>query len=379
MEFTCEKKELQSGVQIVEKIVAARSTLPIIGNILFEITKTGLKLSSNNLEIGLELNVKAQVVKEGAFLLQAKTLSNLVSRLPEGPIKIRLAENGTVRVSYGSSHTHLNSLPPDEFPSLPKIKEGKVFNIKSSVLASMIKQTIFAVSSSEDKYVLTGILLETGKSPQTGDTSNLRMVATDGYRLAKRSETAKGVEGVNNVIVPARAFQELLRIIEGSKEEQEVKVQVSTEQISFRFGDVYLVSRLIQGQFPDYRQVIPKKGATRAIVNTKELLKAAERVAVIAAGSANLSLFEIRANQLHLSANTPDVGSVDEKVPVEVSGGEKAKVSFNIRLITDALEVISSEKTVIELGEGLSPGVIRPEKGEEYLYIVMPIRTQEAG
>jgi DNA polymerase-3 subunit beta len=377
MEFSCEKKELQSGVSTVEKIVATRSTLPIIGNLLFEAHKNGIKISANNLEIGMELGIKANVTKEGSALLPAKTLSGIVSKLPETKIGFKLSENGSIRINYDQSHFNLNALPADEFPALPKVKEGKSFTVDPEILASMIKQTIFAVSSSEEKYVLTGVLLEAGKSTQAGDTTNLRLIATDGYRLAKRGEKIelKGDPGIS-VIVPAKALQELAKIID-VKEKGEIRVNVSSEQISFKFNDVYLVSRLIQGQFPDYRQVIPKKSTTKVELDTKELLRAAERAAVIASGSANVSAFEVKGGKLYVTANTPDVGSVTEVINAAVKGTEKARVSFNIRLITDVLSVMEDDQVVLELGEGLSPGVIRPESGKEYLYIVMPIRTQE--
>lgn len=379
MEFVCDRKDLQSGVSAVEKIVATRSTLPIIGNILFEAGKGGLRLSANNLEIGVELKVKANVSKEGAVLLPAKTLGGIVSRLPEDEVGFKLAENGTVRISYNQSHFNLHSLPPDEFPVLPKVKGGKTFTIDSEVFISMVKQTIFAVSTSEDKYVLTGVLLEAGKSGIAGDNSNLRMVATDGYRLAKRGEKVElGGVGEAEVIVPARALQELARILEG-KSAGKISLTVSPDQISFQCGDVYLVSRVIQGQFPDYKQVIPKKGGIKITLNAKAFLGAAERAAVVASGSANITRLEVKSGKMHLSAHTPDVGSVDEVLAAEVKGGEKAQASFNVRLIIDVLRVFTSEKVVVELSEALSPGVFRPEGGEDYLYIVMPIRTQEAG
>jgi len=378
MEFICERKELQAGVSTVEKIVATRSTLPIIGNILFEAGKNSVKLSANNLEMGIELTIKAEVEKEGSLLLPAKTLSGIVSKLPEGRISLRLNENRTVRITYDKSHFNLHSLPPDEFPMLPKVKEGKNITLDSEILADMIRQTIFAVSSSEDKYVLTGVMLETGKSQMAGDNSNFRMVATDGYRLAKKSAKVSGLgDGNINIIIPAKALTELAKIMEGGKS-RPVKIVIAGEQISFRCDDAYLVSRLIQGQFPDYKQVIPKKSTTKVTLNTAELLKAAERAAVIASGSANVTCFEVKAGKMHVTANTPDVGSVDEVINAEVKGAEKARVSFNVRLITDVLEVMSSDKVMVELGEGLSPGIIKQENDDDYLYIVMPIRTQEA-
>ncbi|MFA6417709.1 MAG: DNA polymerase III subunit beta [Candidatus Margulisiibacteriota bacterium] len=377
MEFTCEKKDLQSGVSTVEKIVATRSTLPIIGNILFELSKNGLKLSANNLEMGIELNVKANVAKEGSFLLPAKTLSGIVSKLPDTSVNFKVAENKTVKISYENSHFNLHSLPADEFPALPKIKEGKTITVDARSFASMIKHTIFSVSNSEDKYVLTGILIEFGKSGISGDTSNMRLVATDGYRLAKRGEKVAGAAEGISIIVPARAMSELLKILD-SKNCDNVKITVSNDQVSFNCGEVYLVSRVIQGKFPDYKQVVPKKSTTLVKVSRKELLSAAERAAVIASGSANVTMFEVKNGELHLSAHTPDVGSFDEGLAAEINGTEKVRVSFNVRLISDVLEALTAESVIVEFSEGLSPGVIKPADQTDYLYIVMTIRTQEA-
>jgi DNA polymerase-3 subunit beta len=242
----------------------------------------------------------------------------------------------------------------------------------------MIRQTIFAVSSSEEKYVLTGVLLEVGKATLAGDRSNIRLVATDGYRLAKRGESIKigGGEGVS-AIVPAKTLQELSRLLEAGKGEEELKVTVSSDQIAFKYQDVYLVSRLIQGQFPDYKQVIPKKSATKIVVGSRAFLEAAERTAVIASGSANIVRFEIKANSLHLSASTPDVGTIDEVVEAEIKGEKKSQIAFNIRLISDMLKAVENESVILELTESLGPGTVKQDEKGDYLYIVMPIRTQE--
>jgi len=380
MEFICDKKDLQAGVAAVERIVSTRSTLPIIGYILFEAGKNGIKISANNLEIGIELSMKSKVVKEGAVLIPAKTLSGLVSKLPDGPVAFKLTEKGMLKISFDKSNFNVYTLPPDEFPVLPKIKEGKALTVDKEVFASMIRKTVFAVSSSEDKHVLNGVLIEVGKSPIGGDNSNLRLVATDGYRLAKRSEKVKLADDTKNgAIVPARAMQELLRLIDQDKEDGEIKILVSADQAAFRMGDTYLVSRLIQGQFPDYRQVLPKKTATKITVLSKSMLESAERAAVIAASSANIVRFEVKGGMLHLFASAPDVGTVDEVLEAEIKGESKAQIAFNIRLIVDVMKAIEKDKVVLELSESLGPGVVKGEGDEGYIYIVMPIRTQEAG
>ena len=376
MEFICDKKELQDSVSLVERIVTTRSTLPIIGNILVDVEKNGIRLSANNLEMALQLSIGAKVSKGGSILLPAKTLAGIVSKLPNTQIGFKLNEKGTIRISYNQSNFNVHTLPSDEFPVLPKIKEGKSFNINAEVFASMIEKTIFSVSSSEDKYILTGVLLEIGKG---SDGGNMRMVATDGYRLAKKSAKIKLEKDIKiSAIVPAKALQELLRILEQSDGE-EVKVTVSNDQIAFKCADVYLVSRLIQGQFPDYKQVIPKKNPIKEKAKTKTLLESAERAAVIAAGSANVVRVEIKNKKLHLSAHTPDVGTIDEVVEADISGGEKLQIAFNVRLITDVLKTVETESVEMEFSEVLGPGVLKEEENEDFLYIVMPIRTQEAG
>lgn len=374
MEFTCEKKDIQNGVSLAERIVATRSTLPVIGNILLEADKNGLKLSANNLEIGIELNVRAKVLKGGAVLLPAKTLAGIVSKLPNIKVGFKVSGDGKICISYDQSSFNVHTLPPDEFPLLPKIKEGKSITVDPKLFYSMIKQTIFSVSNSEDKYILTGILMEVNK----GDSANtLKMVSTDGYRLAKSEGKVKSAKaGSISVIVPARALQEVLRMLEREAENEELEITVSPDQVSFKYSDIYLVSRLIQGQFPDYKQVIPKKSALKISLNTKLFLEAGERAAVIASGSANVVRFEIREGKFHLSANTPDVGTIDEILETDIKGKEKTQVSFNIRLITDVLRVIETGNTIVEFSESLGPGVFREEGGGDFVYIVMPIRTQ---
>jgi len=372
MEFVCSKKDLQAGVSIVERIVSTRSTLPIVGNILFEASRGGLKLSANNLEIGIEVNVAAKTIKEGSILIPAKTLGEVVAKLPDSETTFKLKDKGVISINYKKSNINIHSLPADEFPQLPHIKEGKSLNLDAKLFAEMIEHTIFAASNSEDKHVLNGILMEVGKQ----ETSNIRMVATDGYRLAKRAEKVPGLDISANVIIPARALNEVLRILQADPAGQ-VKITVSSDRIAFKHQEVYLVSRLIQGQFPDYKQVIPKGSETKVSIETQAFLSSAERAAIIAAQSANIVRIEVRAGQLKILATAPDVGSVEEVLEVETKGKERAQVAFNVRLLTDALKVIETEQISLELGETLNPGLIRPVGGPDYIYIVMPIRTQE--
>jgi DNA polymerase III subunit beta len=377
MEFICSKNDLSKGVQVVERIVSTRSTLPIIGNILIETMKNTVKVTANNLEIGMEININAKIIKEGSILIPAKTLAGIVSKLPEGEITFKVSDKGVVKIVYGQSHLNIHGLPADEFPNLPKMKEAKSFSIESIKLSTMLEQTVFSVSNSEDKYVLNGVLFETGKNKDSKDDDNIRMVATDGYRLAKRSDKIEGTTGKEVcAIIPAKALNELYRVLD-EDDEKEVKIEISNEQASFQYKQIYLISRLIQGQFPDYKQVIPKSSETKITVDAGQLLEACERAAVIAVSAANIIKMEAKAGKLHINASAPDIGNANEVVNADIKGKEKAQAAFNVRLIIEALKVINSEKIVIELSGPLSPGAIKPEKDNNYTYIVMPIRTQE--
>jgi len=377
MELKCSRDNLYHGVQGVERIVSTRSTLAIIGNMLLEASKTKLRISVNNLEIGMEVDVKAEIVEEGAILVPAKIFSGIVSKLPDTEIIIKAIEKGMVKISYKQSSFNINGISPEEFPALPKVKEGKNFNIESNLFSEMIEQTVFSVSMSEEKYVLSGVLMELGKSQVTGDLTNIRMVSTDGYRLSKRGSKAAGIPSFeSSVIVPAKALAEVSRVIQ-SDPGGEVEGILGGDNLSFRYKDTYIVSRLIQGQFPDYKQVIPKSSEIKVTLNKKVFLQAIERAAVIAGSSANIVRLEVRGGKIYMVASAPDIGNINEVVEAEIKGGEKAQIAFNVRLIIDALKVIKEEKIVLELSGPLSPGLIRPVGGEDYTYIVMPIRVAE--
>src|SRR3989339_1016066 len=184
MEFIISKESLSYGVSLVERIVASRTTLPVTANVLFEAKKGGLKLSANNLEMGIEIALEAKVSKEGSILIPAKTLGGVVSKLPSDDISFKLKDRGIINISYKKSNFNIHGLPPDEFPQLSKVKEVKAFDVDGKTFVEMIEQVVFSASTTEEKHVLNGVFMETGKTP--ADASTLRMVATDGYRLSNK-------------------------------------------------------------------------------------------------------------------------------------------------------------------------------------------------
>lgn len=373
MQVLCIKSELQKSVQMTEKAAAVRSTLPVISNLLIETNKNLLTLTGYDLEVGIRVSINASVKKAGAFLVPAKTFLNIVSKLDEGEVELTLESKGNLKISNRKSVFNIHTLTPDEFPKLPEIKGAKLFQVGARGLLEIIKQTFFAVSQDESKQVLNGIFIQLQQN-------HLSAVATDGYRLAKKNYTLEqNFSDQSQMIVPAKAVSELSRVL--SDEEHPVKIEFSKEYISFHFENgsenIYLISKLIPGQFPDYKQVIPTETHAKVAVNRKELMAASERSAIIASASANIIHLEVVEGQVHITANTPEVGTSSELLPASIQGEFSEMIAFNVRLLLDALKIIDEDEVVLELSGKLAPGVLRPKMGKDYLYVVMPIRTAE--
>lgn len=373
MQVLCIKSELQKSVQMTEKAAAVRSTLPVISNLLIETNKNLLTLTGYDLEVGIRVSINASVKKAGAFLVPAKTFLNIVSKLDEGEVELSLESKGNLKISNRKSVFNIHTLTPDEFPKLPEIKGAKLFQIGAKGLLEIVKQTFFAVSQDESKQVLNGIFIQLQQN-------HLSAVATDGYRLAKKNYTLEqNFSDQSQMIIPAKAVSELSRVL--PDEEHSVKIEFSKENISFHFENgsenIYLISKLIPGQFPDYKQVIPAETNAKVAVNRKELMAASERSAIIASASANIIHLEVVEGQVHITANTPEVGTSSELLPAAIQGNFKDMIAFNVRLLLDALKIIDEDEVVLELSGKLAPGVLRPKMGKDYLYVVMPIRTAE--
>ena len=373
MEFKCVKTDLHNAIQIVEKAISQRSTLPIIGNILIESTTKGLKLATNDLEIGIEHIIDANIISEGAFLAPAKTLSSIIGKLSDGEVSIKVDQNKSISITSNRSKFNIHGLATDDFPVLHKIDKGVSFNISAETLKDMIRQTIIAVSMDEVKQFLNGILVEKEKN-------ELRFVATDGFRLAKKTttlaESNKNEENIS-VIVPSRAFHEISKILQQKDFQGDVKILISRDQIAFEIDNIYFISRLIQGQFPDYKQVIPKESKTKVIISRKELQESAERASIIASASANIIKLEMIDNKLLITANTSSIGNVSEMVDIEKTGENIPPIAFNVRLILDVTRNIDEDSIILGLNSPLSPGVVTPKENKDYTYVLMPIRTAE--
>lgn len=363
MKIICFQGDLTRGIQTVGNAVAGRATLPILTNILIEAKKEGIELSATDLEIGIKCSVPAQVKKEGAITLPAKRLSDIVRELPEGPVEME-TEDSQMKISSSGILFKVLGLPAEEFPTLSKVESENRFSLDSQLLRGMVQKTIFANSQDETRYILNGSYLEMEKD-------RIVMTATDGHRLATISHRIeKGPKKKIGAIIPTKALNELNRLLE---EPKEVEATIGENQISFSLDGIILSSKLIEGQFPDYKQLIPKKSTKRLSLSREKLLGGVRRAALLADARTGAVELLAYSNKLIIRSQTPQVGEAREEIDIDYSG-EEIRTAYNARYILDILRNISSEEVSLELNEPLSPGVIKPVSDEDYLCVIMPMR-----
>lgn len=367
MHITCEQPHLARGVQTVQRAISARTTMPILGNILLETAKDKIKLAATDLELGIQTEVPAVVKQGGAITLSAKILGDIVSNLAEASVEIQAGENGTqAAIRCETAEFEIPGVPATDFPLIPDPDATLVASVDAGLLRTMIRQTVFAVSADDTRPFLTGIFL-------TLDGDTLRLVATDGGRLALRTvELPRGSEQKFGVIVPAKTMQELARALGGAG--GEVTVALAENHLMFTLPEVRLVSRLIAGQFPNYQQVIPQGHKQRLHLNTERFLRSIRRAHITARDSANVVRLSAKDSELTVTSNTPEVGKTTERVPVR-SEGESVQVAFNARYLIDCLSILETDELVFELSGPLTPGTIRPAGQQDYVYVLAPVRV----
>ncbi|MDA8234326.1 MAG: DNA polymerase III subunit beta [Clostridia bacterium] len=366
MKIVCSKDNLVNGVQIVQRAVSSKNTLPILSGILIKTEGDTLKLTATDLEIGIECRIPVTVIEEGSVVLPARYLGDIVRRLPDTKIEIITnQENFSTAIKYGKSEFTIHGLAAEDFPLLPDIQGQQSFSIKADLFINMIKQVVFATSVNSNRPIFTGALL-------TVENDDLIMVATDTHRVAFCRSLTNGVNSQLNVIIPGKSLNEISRIM--NNDDDEIKMTITDNQILFEGEGICLISRLIEGQFPNYQQVLPQGYKSKVKINTRELIEAAERAALLARDGSSVIKLEIKADKLMISSNTPDIGRAYEEINVNLVG-EDIQIAFNSKYLLDALKVIDTEEIYLELNGPLSPGVLKPVNNDNYIYLILPIRT----
>lgn len=372
MKLTVLQENLNRGMTIASRMVATRPQLPVLTHVLLAAEKGRLKIAATNLETGVNLWTGAKIEKEGAISVPAKILSEFVASLSPGKV-VLTAEEGMLKISAPGVEASFNGLAASEFPKIAAAKGKPILKIESKVFEEAVAQVAFAAAVDETRPVLTGIyFFIKGKE--------LNMVATDGYRLSLKA--LKGVleeslvkEMGEGLIIPARAFQEAAKVT-GEEGEVEVYYAPDSNQLVFGAGEAEVVSRLIEGKFPEFEKIIPEEGKVKTEVETEEFGRVVRIASIFARESANIVRFELKKEAIEVSANTAQVGENKSVIEAKVTGGEE-KIAFNSRYLLDFLGVVGSETFRLGMSGPLSPGLFRPGKDETFLHVIMPVRVQD--
>lgn len=364
------QENLARGLSVVSRAVSSRSTLPVLANVLLKTEDAGLKLTATNLEIGVTYWVPGKIETDGAVTVPAKLLTDLVSSLPAGDrVDLELQANDTLHLRCGRFETNIKGIDADEFPAIGAAGERPTTRIAQNVLRRALAETAFAAASDEARPILTGVLAKF-----EGD--QLTLAAADNYRIAVKTITILDAVPETSVVIPARALNELTRILADVDDPVEVVLTGGRNQIVFHLDGIDLVSRLIDGQFPNYQQVVPQSHTTRAELDREELLRAVRPAALIAHESANIVKLQVSADGepgITVSANA-EVGDLVGQVEATVEG-DGTTIAFNARYLADVLTNVMADRFALELNGPLSPGVFKPLGDDQYLHVVMPVRT----
>lgn len=366
MEVRLLKDILQKGIQTVQNAVSQKSGLPVLSNILFEASKDKIKLIATDLEIGIISKlVNLEVQEDGAISIPAKKISDIVKELPNKEIHLSAKKNNQVVIKCDKSTFKIMGLPKDEFPKVPELSDKDILVVPQKLLKMMLNLTSFSVSKDESRYILNGILfIVTDK--------RLSLVATDGRRLAVISKDIPKPGGfTRKVIVPAKAVAELLRIL---RDEEDVRVLFSENQIAFEFNETLLIARLIEGDYPNYEQVIPKPSQEKIRVGRESFYAAIKRASLFTTPDSQSVKLDILKNKMVISKASQDGSESREELDCSY-GGEELTIGFNPNYLMDALKNISEEEISFEFAGQDKRGVIRAE-GSDYIYIVLPVRME---
>lgn len=368
MRLISSKEDLLFAVQIAQRAVSLKSPLPILSGIKFETEDDLLIVTATDLEVGVKCSVKASILEQGSAVLPAKYVSELIRRLPDIPILFNSdPSTGSLTIKYGESETNINGFPVEEFPevSLPSCDNN--FDIKENIFRDAIRQIIFAVSTDENRPVFTGVMLEV-------KNGQMQMVATDTHRLAWRKVDLDNYNSTDiTVIVPGKTLNDLSKII--GKPEKSVKVTITENQVLFTTENISFITRLINGKFPPYRQVIPQEVVAKIRLKTRELSEATERAALLTTEESSVIKLELQDKILVISASAV-TGRVYEEIPAHYEG-EPIQVAFNAYYLSELLKVIGNEEIDIEFAGPLSPGIFRPVGDERYFSLLLPVRIRE--
>ncbi|MBM3939946.1 MAG: DNA polymerase III subunit beta [SAR202 cluster bacterium] len=374
MRLNCLQENLSHGLGVVQRAVATRTTLPITQHVLLTTDEGRLKLSATNLEIAISTWIGAEIQEEGAVTVPARLLTEFVNSLSRQALEVQALKHGKgITVKGDRVEANINGADANEFPPIPNVNSGIACQVAAKALRDGIRQVVFAAAIEDSRPVLTGVNLQF-------DGDQLTLAAADGFRLAVHTTTlARAVSEKLSVIVPARTMSEVERLIEGD-DPIDVVVTPQRSQVLFRMKNVEMVSQLIQGTFPNYRQLVPQEHATRVVVGLGELQRAARTAAIFAKDGSGIIRLQMQpagkgGGKLTISSRAEEVGEHVSELEAGVEG-QDARIAFNSKYLTEVLNVIGEKQVSVELTTSSSPGVLRPVGNDRYVHVVMPMFVQ---
>lgn len=374
MKVTVLQENLARGLSVVSRAVSPRSTLPVLSNILIATDEGRLRLSATNLELGITCWIAARIDEEGSTTVPSRTFSDLVSAMPSDQVQLTLdIKTQSLHVKGGASNNDIKCIDAQEFPPLPTPEMESAVQLNVADFKEMIHQVAFASSTDEARPVLMGVLMHVEKDKVT-------MAAADGFRLSvRKAQLSNPISQPINIIIPARALNELARVASDGEEPIYMVVPKNRGQVLFRVKDVEVVSQLIDGTFPDYQQIIPRSYKSRTLVSTATLLKACKQAEIFAREGSNVARLDIKESkgemqpsEVEISATSEETGKNETIVEATVDGGS-VLIAFNVKFLREALEVIKTPNVALETSASNAPGVVRPVGDDNFLHVIMPM------
>ncbi|MFS0638914.1 DNA polymerase III subunit beta [Mesobacillus foraminis] len=377
MRFAIQRDQLLQGVQDVMKAVTSRTTIPILTGIKIVATEEGVTLTGSDSDISIESFIPkeedgkeiVEVKQTGAIVLQAKFFSEIVKKLPTDTVEIIVENHLQTVIRSGRSEFNLNGLDAEEYPHLPQVAEENVFQIPTDLLKALVRQTVFAVSTSETRPILTGVNWKV-------ENKELTCIATDSHRLAlRKAKLQTDTEESQSVVIPGKSLTELSKILDDTSEM--VHIVITENQVLFKAKHLLFFSRLLEGNYPDTARLIPNESKTDVVVNTKEFLHAIDRASLLAReGRNNVVKFStVEGSGVEISSNTPEIGKVVEEIQSQSIDGEDLKISFSAKYMMDALKALEGSEIQISFTGAMRPFVIRPMNDDSILQLILPVRT----
>ena len=366
MKFTCNTSVLAEACNIVQRGVPQKSTIPATEGIFMQAKNSCLTLTGYDLEVGITTSIECSTESEGSIVLNARLLCDILRRLPAASVTINIDAHNLCKITSGEAEFSLVGIPANDYPELPSVSGGVPFAIKQGILRDMVKQTIFAVAIQDIKPVHKGIKFEV-------ENNNLRLISCDGFRLAIRNETIEYAGDDMTFVVPAKTLSEVIKLTDN--DDENITFSIGKKFILFTIGNYRIISRLLEGEFFNYKNAIPAESSTKAIVNLKLILDSVERTSLLITSKIKSPIRCVfDENTIRVSSAT-SLGAANDKIPAAIEG-KRVEIGFNNTYLTDCLRTVDVDEVKIELSSPVSPIIIRPIEGDNFIFLIIPMRLK---